>query len=864
MTILLRCGASLEIYGVTPPINANAAAVLSFTVAGGEPPYEIELLDSELVPAEWTFADNGDGTATITTGDAMTEGDFDFTLRVTDATRRPVDTAFSLRVIRQPLHWEGTLPDFVVGTPYAGALTLVGGVPPYSVPFIAGLPDGVTFSLVGDTFSLSGTPTGAGAGPGYSIPTPVSFTGQDSVASAVVFNQTPNLTVTPLTLSGVLPDADELDVYAASLTRAGGVGNITVTAQSGLPSALVATADNPNDEVDVAGTVASGAAAGSPYAPSITITDANGNTDTWNGSMDISAFVPIVITGTFPATIETGYAYSASLPITGGSGVYSSVAVISGAKPPWMTLAIVGTDVVASGTADDTGATYSFTMRVTDNAAQTGDSAAQSVEVVGYEWTPYEIPGALWISSTRSPTTVGSLGAGRLGTWSDLIQRSADCRPSVASREPHFSTFNGLQSIEMNRVGFTTRTRGNLYTEPFRNVTKGTVWACLERGPANGATQAAFHFQKGGSTGARLGVNVNSASAGALILVGRRLDADAQGTYANFTPTEDAFTLVGLIDWGAAAGYLWTHGTLRDSNTGVLTAGSTSNTAPAEGFSIGCNHNVGASPAEELEMMDLGAVNGELTTAVRDRLFGFLAWEYNGNAADFDFVAALDAANPYKLAPPVTPYTRALLHFDGADASTVITDDFGATWTATGNAELDTAQAKFGASSLLLDGVGDYVTSAAVDRFLPRTGDFTLECWVRPTSLAANSGSRCIFDMRPNATNGFYPTVYASGLALRYFTNSADRITTANLIPTTGAFVHIAYCRAGGVGRLFMDGVQQGSNYTDANDYIANRIRIGGRGTDGVENFAGHVDEFRLSLKAHYTADFTPPAAPFT
>jgi len=51
--------------------------------------------------------------------------------------------------------------------------------------------------------------------------------------------------------------------------------------------------------------------------------------------------------------------------------------------------------------------------------------------------------------------------------------------------------------------------------------------------------------------------------------------------------------------------------------------------------------------------------------------------------------------------------TKVLLHFDGADASTVITDaNVGGsahTWTAAGNAQIDTGAARFGASSLLND-----------------------------------------------------------------------------------------------------------------------------------------------------------------
>src|SRR5262245_47256258 len=53
-------------------------------------------------------------------------------------------------------------------------------------------------------------------------------------------------------------------------------------------------------------------------------------------------------------------------------------------------------------------------------------------------------------------------------------------------------------------------------------------------------------------------------------------------------------------------------------------------------------------------------------------------------------------------------YTKVLLHFNGTDASTTITDDNSGgsahTWTAAGNAQIDTADYKFGAASGLFDG----------------------------------------------------------------------------------------------------------------------------------------------------------------
>ena len=54
-------------------------------------------------------------------------------------------------------------------------------------------------------------------------------------------------------------------------------------------------------------------------------------------------------------------------------------------------------------------------------------------------------------------------------------------------------------------------------------------------------------------------------------------------------------------------------------------------------------------------------------------------------------------------------------------------------FTAQGNAQLSTAQAKFGSSSLLLDGTDDYVdTTTNLDL---SSGDFTVDVWIRPDNV---------------------------------------------------------------------------------------------------------------------------------
>jgi hypothetical protein len=73
-----------------------------------------------------------------------------------------------------------------------------------------------------------------------------------------------------------------------------------------------------------------------------------------------------------------------------------------------------------------------------------------------------------------------------------------------------------------------------------------------------------------------------------------------------------------------------------------------------------------------------------------------------------------------------------LLHGDGTNGSTTITDSSltPKTVTAVGNAQISTAQSKFGGASILLDGSGDYLDVGSNSAFGYGLSDFTIETWV--------------------------------------------------------------------------------------------------------------------------------------
>ena len=166
------------------------------------------------------------------------------------------------------------------------------------------------------------------------------------------------------------------------------------------------------------------------------------------------------------------------------------------------------------------------------------------------------------------------------------------------------------------------------------------------------------------------------------------------------------------------------------------------------------------------------------------------------------------------------------------------------------------------------DGSGDYLTLAANAAFGFGTGDFTVEMWIYPTST---KNTQFLFDTRDNgAASG---TRYA--LALNNTTSmqpiisvGTGTIVTSSQTVAINSWYHIAFSKASGTVRLFINGTQVGSVSSAIDVGASSGPAIGtvgdARGSyDGY--FAGYISNLRVVKgTALYTTTFTPPTAPLT
>lgn len=222
----------------------------------------------------------------------------------------------------------------------------------------------------------------------------------------------------------------------------------------------------------------------------------------------------------------------------------------------------------------------------------------------------------------------------------------------------------------------------------------------------------------------------------------------------------------------------------------------------------------------------------------------------------------------------IDQFTELMLHFDGSDGSTTFTDasSNARSVTAVGNAQIDTADSKFGGAAGLFDGSGDYLQIANHSDW-DLTGDFTIDCWIRTDSMAATTGI---------AGHGGYGSG-AGGWDIRLINQTIqfnaygsdggvlDDLMTGNVITSTSSWFHLAIVRSGSTVTIYVNGTSAATDASFATILAStNTLEIGAlrhtsAGGNPTFGFDGWIDEFRLSKGiARWTGNFTPPSAPYS
>lgn len=205
--------------------------------------------------------------------------------------------------------------------------------------------------------------------------------------------------------------------------------------------------------------------------------------------------------------------------------------------------------------------------------------------------------------------------------------------------------------------------------------------------------------------------------------------------------------------------------------------------------------------------------------------------------------------------------TLALLHFDGANNSTVFTDSSPFNQTVavvTGTPKISTAMSRFGGSSLYLDGSSSIKIPNNANLNLG-TGAFTIEFWFYLPSLPS---SDAWFLHKSGSPQQAISISHSTRQLFSGFL-SASLVSAATI--TAGAWHHVAVVRESANGQIkqYFNGLNEGTMNNSGSVDNAGDLTIGSwfSGSDAI---TGYIDEFRIRKEAMYLANFTPPTQPFT
>lgn len=223
-------------------------------------------------------------------------------------------------------------------------------------------------------------------------------------------------------------------------------------------------------------------------------------------------------------------------------------------------------------------------------------------------------------------------------------------------------------------------------------------------------------------------------------------------------------------------------------------------------------------------------------------------------------------------ADPNFSSVKLLCGFDGANNATSAPDEssIGRTLTFNGNAKLDTGQAKFGASSLTLDGTGDYVSAADSADWNFGSGQFTVELFVRhATGFGTNEGYLGQWGATVAEQSWFFFLSAGSLLFRIHDSGGSNRDTSVAWTPTVNTWYHLAVDRdASNKVRIYRDGAMIASS--TVTQTFADGTGIFGIGVVpgfiGTYDLQGWIDEARVTKGvARYASDsgFTVPTAAY-
>jgi len=179
-----------------------------------------------------------------------------------------------------------------------------------------------------------------------------------------------------------------------------------------------------------------------------------------------------------------------------------------------------------------------------------------------------------------------------------------------------------------------------------------------------------------------------------------------------------------------------------------------------------------------------------------------------------------------------------------------------------GNAQLSTSVKKYNVASMSFNATTQSLNMlSSTPNFAFGTGDFTVEFWINFTNTSNRQD--IVWLSVTGSTSDRMGIIWnnTAGNLTYYISPTVSNAINATWSPSAGIWYHIALTRASGSSKIFINGTQTGSTYTDARNYSVPYSLYVGQDTNGMTSLLnGYIDDLRITKGfARYTANFTAP-----
>jgi hypothetical protein len=194
-----------------------------------------------------------------------------------------------------------------------------------------------------------------------------------------------------------------------------------------------------------------------------------------------------------------------------------------------------------------------------------------------------------------------------------------------------------------------------------------------------------------------------------------------------------------------------------------------------------------------------------------------------------------------------------------------------------GDAKVNTAIKKFGAGSMVFDGNGDVLTAPPSVNYINGTSDWTYEFWVYYNALPTGGTYGASIYAQDDGAGVVSPfNIVQQGNTWKLWASSDgstwgifNEVTLATTSLATSTWHHIAFVRASGTLRMFVNGTQVASTALTASIHTNTSRKLWLFGTwqnnpSNAGGINGYIDDVRLTKGlARYRYNFTPPTRAF-